>query len=90
MWSYAYYCESYDVFIVLQHGVNDLENFLLVLCLCHTVIPEEGEGGELTYRASSPDEEALVMAAMEVGVVFKVRTPNHIIIEVVSNLLALS
>ncbi len=56
---------------------------MLILALCHTVIPEK-EDGKLVYRASSPDEEALVKAAMDVNVVFKARTPSHIIIDVVS------
>jgi len=56
---------------------------MLVLALCHSVIPEV-DNGELVYRASSPDEEALVKAAKEVGVVFKARTHSHIVIEVVS------
>ena len=63
--------------------MSDLENFLLALSLCHTIIPEQDEG-KLSYRASSPDEEALVKAARDVGVVFKARTPSHVIIEVVS------
>lgn len=72
-----------DNFFSLQQVVCELENFLLVLALCHTVIPEVEEG-EIVYRASSPDEEALVKAAREVGMFFKARTPSHIIIQVVS------
>ena len=60
-----------------------LEHFVLVLALCHTVIPEV-DNNEIVYRASSPDEEALVKAAKEVGVVFKARSRSHIVIEVVS------
>lgn len=56
---------------------------MLVLALCHTVIPELEKGG-VVYHASSPDEEALVKAARDVGIVFKARTPDAVIIEVVS------
>lgn len=56
---------------------------MLVLVLCHTVIPETKEGN-LFYHASSPDEEALLKAANELGVVFKARTPDAVIIEMVS------
>ena len=62
-----------------------LKKFMLVLALCHTVIPEI-EKGEVVYHASSPDEEALVKAAREVGMVFKARTPDAVIIEIVRKL----
>jgi len=58
-----------------------LTEFLKVLALCHTVIPER-EGGEVVYRASSPDESALVNAAKSLGVVFEARTPKSVVINV--------
>ena len=61
---------------------STLIEFLKVLALCHSVIPEK-ENGAVVYRASSPDEEALVNAAKELGVVFKARTPDYVIIDVV-------
>lgn len=57
---------------------------MLTLALCHTVIPEMDKSGHVTYHASSPDEDALVKGASKMGVVFKARTPNAVIIEVVS------
>ena len=45
-------------------------------------IPER-EGGSIVYRASSPDEEALIKAARELGVVFMTRTPDYVAINVV-------
>ncbi len=54
-----------------------------VLALCHTVIPET-ENGRINLRASSPDEEALVMAAIKLGVRFQERTPFSAIVNVVS------
>ena len=67
----------------MQATAEVLQNFMLTLALCHTVIPES-VGDHILYHASSPDEEALVKAAKEVGVVFKARLPEAVIIEVVS------
>ncbi len=50
-----------------------IEEFLTILSVCHTVIPEEAEGGEVKYQASSPDEAALVTAARYMGHYFHVR-----------------
>jgi phospholipid-transporting ATPase len=44
-----------------------IEEFLTILSVCHTVIPEEAENGEVKYQASSPDEAALVTAARYMG-----------------------
>ena len=41
--------------------------FLLSLALCHTCIPERMEDEEIEYQAASPDEQALVRAAKELG-----------------------
>ena len=41
--------------------------FLLSISLCHTCIPERREDGAITYQAASPDEQALVRAAQELG-----------------------
>lgn len=41
---------------------------ILAMALCHTCLPERsGNGDELSYQASSPDELALVQAAVELG-----------------------
>lgn len=40
--------------------------FILSIALCHTCIPETCEEG-VTYQAASPDEQALVRAAQELG-----------------------
>ena len=65
-----------------QKSEKALLDFLKVLALCHTVVPER-ERGKIVYRASSPDEEALVKAAREFGVVFTTRTPDSVVINVV-------
>ena len=73
---------SIDCYLISQDIGDSLKSFLMVLALCHTVIPEM-EDGKTVYRASSPDEEALVNAARDLGIVFKARTPDAVIIEVV-------
>lgn len=46
-----------------------LREFYIFLAVCNTVVVEEGD--ELRYQASSPDEEALVKASADVGIVLK-------------------
>ena len=48
------------------------KEFLRLLAVCHTVIPEVKENGKLTYQASSPDEAALVAGAELLGYQFHV------------------
>ncbi|KAJ8271679.1 hypothetical protein COCON_G00105380 [Conger conger] len=55
-----------------------VHEFFRLLALCHTVMPEEKNEGELTYQAQSPDEGALVTAARNFGFVFRARTPETI------------
>ena len=43
--------------------------FLLSLSLCHTCFPEHSSDGRIEYQAASPDEQALVRAAQELGYV---------------------
>ncbi|XP_048825243.1 probable phospholipid-transporting ATPase IM isoform X2 [Brienomyrus brachyistius] len=59
-------------------GEPAVEEFFRVLALCHTVMPEEKNEGELMYQAQSPDEGALVTAARNFGFVFRARTPETI------------
>lgn len=46
--------------------------FLILLAVCHTVIPETDDEGNIIYQASSPDEAALVNAASDLGFIFHV------------------
>ena len=39
---------------------DDAKLFFASMAVCHTVIPETGPDGALSYNASSPDEKALV------------------------------
>uniref|UniRef100_A0A8C3AV43 Phospholipid-transporting ATPase n=1 Tax=Cyclopterus lumpus TaxID=8103 RepID=A0A8C3AV43_CYCLU len=57
--------------------------FLTMMAVCHTVVPEREED-QLIYQASSPDEGALVKGAKGLGFVFTARTPHSVIIEAVS------
>lgn len=45
------------------------ENFMLALALCHTVIAERAPGDppKMEFKAQSPDEEALVATARDMG-----------------------
>ncbi|XP_039984527.1 phospholipid-transporting ATPase IC [Xiphias gladius] len=54
--------------------------FLTALSLCHTVMAEWKEGELVFYQAASPDEEALVGAARELGWVFLSRTRDFIVV----------
>ena len=53
-----------------EHHVAD--EFLTLLAVCHTVIPEVHDG-KMRYQASSPDEAALVAGAEILGYQFHVR-----------------
>ncbi|VDP00822.1 unnamed protein product [Soboliphyme baturini] len=56
-----------------------IKEFLTLMTICHTAIPEkESDPSEITYRASSPDEGALVRGAKNIGFVFHTRTPEAV------------
>ena len=57
------------------------DEFLTLLAVCHTVIPETREG-RVTFQASSPDEAALVAGAQALGYSFTARKPRSVYIEV--------
>ncbi|KAL4838348.1 hypothetical protein H8958_010196, partial [Nasalis larvatus] len=57
-----------------------IQEFLTLLAVCHTVVPEK-DGDNIIYQASSPDEAALVKGAKKLGFVFTARTPFSVIIE---------
>ncbi|CAI7624889.1 unnamed protein product [Penicillium pancosmium] len=65
-----------------SHPSQDLiKEFLTLLATCHTVIPERtGNNPEdIKYQAASPDEEALVAGAAELGYRFTNRKPRSVI-----------
>jgi phospholipid-translocating ATPase len=60
--------------------------FLLSIALCHTCLPEvDEEDGSIEYQAASPDELALVTAAMELGYIAIERQINTITIKTFPN-----
>ncbi|XP_028136313.2 probable phospholipid-transporting ATPase IA isoform X2 [Diabrotica virgifera virgifera] len=58
-----------------------MREMLVLLSVCHTVIPEKTPEGEVIYHAASPDERALVYGAAKYGYVFESRTPDHVEID---------
>ena len=74
----------YDQTLVDAVHSKDKEvlEFFRALAICHTVLPENEEGEQLRYNAQSPDEEALVTAARNLGVVFAERTSSTISLKV--------
>ncbi|RKP02642.1 hypothetical protein CXG81DRAFT_10520 [Caulochytrium protostelioides] len=60
-----------------------LDEFLTLLAVCHTVIPEMNEEtGDVVFQASSPDEGALVKGAQVLGYLFTTRKPKSVAISV--------
>ncbi|KAM0280053.1 hypothetical protein ACHAQH_004248 [Verticillium albo-atrum] len=57
------------------------KQFLLCLALCHTCIPEVGKDGQTEYQAASPDEQALVEAARDLGHVMIDRPNQEVILQ---------
>nr|CCA16542.1 hypothetical protein SELMODRAFT_168751 [Albugo laibachii Nc14] len=56
-----------------------IERFFTHLAICHSVTPEVIEGSdEVTFSASSPDEQALVAGASYFGYQFVGRTPGTV------------
>ncbi|KAG5863820.1 hypothetical protein JTB14_001064 [Gonioctena quinquepunctata] len=65
----------------LQGGHKDaeqLKDLLVLLSVCHTVIPEIMPNGTIVYHAASPDERALVYGASKYGYIFESRTPDSV------------
>ncbi|KAI1891681.1 hypothetical protein AGOR_G00146280 [Albula goreensis] len=61
----------------LRDGCTETREFFTALALCHTIM-SEWKDGTLVYQAASPDEEALVGAARELGWVFLSRTRDSL------------
>jgi len=61
------------------HETRDkIADFLTLLTVCHTVIPELDENGEMGYNAASPDEKALVEGAEVYNCQFVERKPDSV------------
>ncbi|CAG7854737.1 Probable phospholipid-transporting ATPase DRS2 [Serendipita indica DSM 11827] len=59
-----------------------LKEFLSLLAVCHTVIPEVKDDGKVIYQASSPDEAALVAGAELLGYRFHTRKPKSVFVDI--------
>ena len=66
-------------------SATDIKEFLTLLAVCHTVIPEREPDG-LIYHAASPDERALVYGVSRLGYVFETRTPNYLVVNALGNI----
>ncbi|OQS02099.1 phospholipid-transporting ATPase [Thraustotheca clavata] len=67
-----------------KHGPEQQERthrFFEHLAVCHTVIPEQLESGEIRLSASSPDEQALVAGAQYMGYKFESRAVGKAILD---------
>ncbi|XP_046487089.1 probable phospholipid-transporting ATPase IA isoform X4 [Neodiprion pinetum] len=60
-----------------QTSAKILHEFMVMLSVCHTVIPEKLDE-QIVYHAASPDERALVDGARQFGYVFNTRTPSSV------------
>lgn len=62
-------------------------DFFRSLALNQTVVPNTAldENGKYTYKSSSPDEEALVLAAQDMGVVFAARDADNLTVNALGN-----
>ncbi|KDQ53432.1 hypothetical protein JAAARDRAFT_137304 [Jaapia argillacea MUCL 33604] len=58
-----------------------LNEFLTLLAVCHTVIPEYKDG-KMKFQASSPDEAALVAGAELLGYQFHMRKPRSVFVNI--------
>ncbi|KAK9787844.1 hypothetical protein WJX73_000953 [Symbiochloris irregularis] len=77
----------YDKRLVGGNWVNEahkgtIREFLRVLAVCHTVVPDGPEDpAKIKYQAESPDESALVVAAKVLGFFFHRRSNTTIMVQ---------
>uniref|UniRef100_A0A8H8CP71 Phospholipid-transporting ATPase n=1 Tax=Psilocybe cubensis TaxID=181762 RepID=A0A8H8CP71_PSICU len=64
-----------------QQEQQIIREFLTLLAVCHTVIPEVVDG-KMVYQASSPDEAALVAGAEQLGYQFHTRKPKSVFVNI--------
>ena len=66
---------------VHEPNAKVIQNFLRLLAVCHTAIPEvDEETGKVSYEVESPDEAAFVIAARELGFEFYERTQTTVLL----------
>lgn len=61
----------------IKYSAELLNEFMIMLSVCHTVIPEK-INDNVIYHAASPDERALVDGAKKFGFIFDIRTPAYV------------
>ncbi|ORX35777.1 putative calcium transporting ATPase [Kockovaella imperatae] len=80
--------QTFDTMRSKSHEASEegrvLREFLTLLAVCHTVIPEERDG-RIVFQASSPDEAALVAGAELLGYRFHTRKPKSVFIDAGGN-----
>eukprot|EP00930_Biecheleria_cincta_P043977 TRINITY_DN3016_c0_g1_i3.p1 TRINITY_DN3016_c0_g1~~TRINITY_DN3016_c0_g1_i3.p1 ORF type:complete len:1427 (-),score=285.07 TRINITY_DN3016_c0_g1_i3:135-4358(-) len=59
-------------------GETKVAKFAEILAVCHTVVAEKAADGELKMEAESPDELALVQAAVDMGWSFQQRSNDQL------------
>ncbi|KIY53948.1 calcium transporting ATPase [Fistulina hepatica ATCC 64428] len=64
-----------------SRDVETIKEFLTLLAVCHTVIPEIKDG-KMIFQASSPDEAALVAGAELLGYQFHTRKPKSVFVNI--------
>lgn len=62
----------------ITSGSTDVVRFLTVMAICNTVIPVRSKAGDIVYKAQSQDEEALVIAAARLHMVFVGKNANFL------------
>ncbi|KAF2531321.1 hypothetical protein F2Q70_00031293 [Brassica cretica] len=60
----------------ITSGSTDVIRFLTVMAICNTVIPVRSKAGDIIYKAQSQDEDALVIAAAKLHMVFVGKNAN--------------
>ncbi|KAE9524276.1 hypothetical protein AGLY_015315 [Aphis glycines] len=70
------------IYNLINHSTkNYILEFLRIISVCHTVIPEKSKlTDEIVYNASSPDEQALVIGSQQFGFTFHTRCPTSVTI----------
>eukprot|EP01087_Luapelamoeba_hula_P011161 TRINITY_DN3003_c0_g1_i1.p1 TRINITY_DN3003_c0_g1~~TRINITY_DN3003_c0_g1_i1.p1 ORF type:complete len:1289 (-),score=252.87 TRINITY_DN3003_c0_g1_i1:164-4030(-) len=61
-----------------------VRNYVLAMALAHSAVTDKKKSGELIYKASSPDEEALCKAAHQFGYSFISRTSGGVTLNISS------
>jgi phospholipid-translocating ATPase len=60
----------------ITSGSTDVIRFLTVMAICNTVLPVQSKAGDIVYKAQSQDEDALVIAASKLHMVFVGKNAN--------------